>query len=321
MQESPPAPPNPSSGTLLHSLNQQHICNPPFFCIVSSSFTNFCIFYVWKTEQPFVFLMQEMIHKKHDSGPRWGWGEVTRYPLQHLINIHPSLRETEVDRDHFGFKQKEDLPETRYRWLTRPSICSKSKLSQLGVKYLTAAPNSMLGTEPRHHGRLAMLDWQCPAHSNRRRSWESLSLWSSDECGRCLGDSHATVQSLNKRVYLIQLSPQGRAKWASALCDRDNERTGWGNGGREERMEGAGRGWWWVVTGPWRGGPHSNPHTSNLSALQPGTLAWRCRPGSLASNRRIRHSVTAAQMDRLRGKTRRLGVTRSRLWCWTICCL
>lgn len=25
----------------------------------------------------------------------------------------------------------------------------------------------MLGTEPRHHGRLAMLDWQRPSHSAR----------------------------------------------------------------------------------------------------------------------------------------------------------
>lgn len=40
---------------------------------------------------------------------------------------------------------------------------------------------------------------------------------------RRLGDSHATTQCLNKRVCLIQLSPQDCAKWALVLCDRDNE--------------------------------------------------------------------------------------------------
>lgn len=49
-----------------------------------------------------------------------------------------------------------------------------------------------------------------------------------------LGDSHATVQSLNKRVCLIQLSPQGCAKWALVLCDRDNERAEGRTRGAEE---------------------------------------------------------------------------------------
>lgn len=73
------------------------------------------------------------------------------------------------------------------------------------------------------------------------RPWETPTLRSADKCCRCpscllfslgrLGDSHASTQCLNKRVYLIQLSPQGRAKWVPVLFDRDNERAErWGEG-------------------------------------------------------------------------------------------
>lgn len=79
--------------------------------------------------------------------------------------------------------------------------------------------------------------WETGVPSSARdplRPWESPTLRSADKCCRCpscllfslgwLGDSHASTQCLNKRVYLIQLSPQGRAKWVPVLFDRDNER-------------------------------------------------------------------------------------------------
>ena len=39
-----------------------------------------------------------------------------------------------------------------------------------------------------------------------------------------LGDSHGSTQCRNKRVHLIQSSPQGRAKWVPGSFGRDNER-------------------------------------------------------------------------------------------------
>lgn len=54
------------------------------------------------------------------------------------------------------------------------------------------------------------------------------------------GNSHATAQYLNKRVCLIQLSPQDCAKWVSALFDRDNEQAR-----RRRRGCWVARGWRW----------------------------------------------------------------------------
>lgn len=55
---------------------------------------------------------------------------------------------------------------------------------------------------------------------------------------RWQGDSHASAQSLNKQVCLIQLSLQGCAKWALVSFDRDNEWAEW----RKRRR------WGWVVS-------------------------------------------------------------------------
>lgn len=69
-------------------------------------------------------------------------------------------------------------------------------------------------------------------------SWESQTLRSADKCywasffllpsWRWLGDSHATTQYLHKLLCLIQLSPQGCAKWAwswlmGIMSGRDEE--------------------------------------------------------------------------------------------------
>ena len=113
----------------------------------------------------------------------------------------------------------------------------------LGLSEVTpmGESRSALGTERGVH-------WDSLFHP-----WESPTLRSADKCCRCLsfllplwrwqGNSHATIQCLNKRVCLIQLSPQACAKWALVLCDRDNEQ-------RARRGEGV-QGWWWVV-GTWR---------------------------------------------------------------------
>ena len=82
-----------------------------------------------------------------------------------------------------------------------------------------------------------MGDWWSSVLSRLFHPRESPTLRSPDKCcwsfsfllpsWRWLGDSHATTQCLNKRVCLIQLSPQGCAKWALGRFDRDNEQGEW----------------------------------------------------------------------------------------------
>lgn len=94
-----PPPSNSTSGTLLHSINQQHICNPPTFCIISSSSSSLCVCVC------VCFLMYGYDSQlKHHSGLGVA---VTRQHLPHLIHIHPSLREPEVDPDSFRFQLKD----------------------------------------------------------------------------------------------------------------------------------------------------------------------------------------------------------------------
>lgn len=169
-----------------------------------------------------------------------------------------------------------------------------------------------------------MLDWQRPSHSppptppvcrpeNLRLS--DLPTSAAAACPlRCLGDSHATVQCLNKRVYLIQLSPQGRAKWASALCDRDNERAGWGEGG-EWGVEGAGRGRWWVVAGPVKRRPpfkRSYFNSFSAAAWDFGVKVSTWLISFQWEDSAFRHRRSNGLGWRGKKKTGRLGVTRSR---------
>lgn len=138
--------------------------------------------------------------------------------------------------------------------------------------------------------------------------WESASLRSSDKCCRCLsfllpswswlGDSHATTQCLNKRVCLIQLSPQGCAKWALVPCDRDNERAE----KRRRRAVGC-RG---LKRETWA---HSDVHTSFFlySFRAPLCPRWPC---SFSVKWNILHSNITVQMGSMRD-TERLGIVSS----------
>lgn len=142
-------------------------------------------------------------------------------------------------------------------------------LPHLGVKWSDTPERVPLGTW--HWAKRAMGGWRFFVWQQLLHPWESATLRSSDKCRRCLsflllswrwlGDSHAIAQCLNKRVYLIQLSPQGCAKWALVLCDRDNERA---ERGRKKRRRRRGV----VSGGMWGGGlkretwAHSDVHTS-----------------------------------------------------------
>lgn len=83
--------PIPVLETLLHSINQQHICNPTIISIFFASFTVFCSFLCACEKLGHVVLSVFLTYgedsqSKHDSVPG---GAVTRQHLQHLIHIHP----------------------------------------------------------------------------------------------------------------------------------------------------------------------------------------------------------------------------------------
>lgn len=162
------------------------------------------------------------------------WTRRTSRPMQYFRINMPKLC---VDHLH---RQRLSLMASKVCLM--PGICHNSGLNEV------APPNqscSGLGTEPGHHGRPAILGWQQPPPALRIPKLSDLPT-SVSRClsfllrwWGCLGDSHATAQCLNKRVYLIQLSPQGHAKWALVPCDKDNERAeggGWRGGGSVGRL-------------------------------------------------------------------------------------
>lgn len=126
-----------------------------------------------------------------------------------------------ISQQAFRLCKCKDLPHHRVKWSNKPGQVPLCTWHQAGAQWETGDPS--FASDP-----------LCP--------WETPALRSTDKCCRCsscllfslgrLGDSHATAQCLNKRVYLIQLSPQGRAKWVRSCLTGIMSGQRGGGGGR-----------------------------------------------------------------------------------------
>lgn len=141
-----------------------------------------------------------------------------------------SLRPDAIFQSMAGKEIQKNSPVHIHR-LLNANICHITGLNEATT---WDKSHSALGTRLGHNGDPSFA-------RDPLRPWETPTLRCADKCCRCpscllfslgrLGDSHASTQCLNKRVYLIQLSPQGLAKWVPVLFDRDNERAErWGEG-------------------------------------------------------------------------------------------
>lgn len=172
------------------------------------------------------------------------WSPAAWRHVHHLHHLHHFSRSTSSTcavccQMHFPVSALKWIPENSpagIQSLLNADICHITRLNEATTRDKS---HSALGTRLGHNERLVSLP--LPEPPPPLHPWETPTLRSADKCCRCpsclpfslgrLGNSHASTQCLNKRVYLIQLSPQGRAKWVPVLFDRDNERAArWGEG-------------------------------------------------------------------------------------------